>query len=475
MENELGIEPLVDDLSTSDEGFFTLDNSLNSSTESFVELASLTSSIHLQPNVKTVIYPSAVLPEISQESNSKQAVIQTTLCGISSFQGFKMMTSSSFKFNNKCVHGVTLKKEKAQSNMPRVSALTTKENCSKQSVLPKCPTILKHRRKDESLGKDLPVNVSPIKPLSFSPSRFLNRNGIDSIISSDIKASDEISRELVFPDCTFDIEDSGIGSSDGDASSPLSPPSFTSTPVSGRSKRKCLQKSYDCVPLSPEQTLSEGPLQSTPKNSEDSQGTKTPVIRKFLHESTPRTPTPFKCPASDIEHEGQDSLPSSSQSDHFLSPERDTCFKKPSPVGPHWSARKWKNNGRHRTQKTARKALVLEQDVPIASNIHALPDGVPTVNCLSTGTHFALMHTSECEPSALVGNKTVTERRVVVSGKKSVYCTRRRKQTDKKKDLDKRWVAVACGHSFDQKVMTEAAKRCLRRSSDSHLPYFKKL
>nr|CAB3262933.1 uncharacterized protein LOC100185371 [Phallusia mammillata] len=442
---------------TIDEGFYSFDCSFNStSSESFVDVTSLTSTSHQKPNFRTVVHTNKLLSD-SQGTTKLLNIPKPILCGISSFQRFNMHTNAL----------------KVRTNQfQEASAITVKvESCSdaKENIPKKlpCPNILKHNRKE--IRKNEPL-VSPIKTLSFSPSRFLNTSSGDLVSDA---SSCGVVKELSFASSSvLESEDSGIGCSY--TTDPLSPPSLTSTPVSSRSRRKSFQKQ---CPWSPTLSISlhdsDVPFQSTPKSSktDENQGNKTPLICKYLNESTPRTPTPFKCPSS-MEEEIELTEDSKHFDDSFLSPEREPCFKKPSPVGPDWPARRFRTMNRKRSQKTARKALMLEQEptanIPtdslLAERLHRYNDRVSTNNT-----------TADIEYSALVGNKTIVERQVSPRGKKLVFRTRQRRQSDQKSGLDKHWVAVACGHSFDQKVMTEAAKRCLRRNSSHHINYFKKL
>ncbi|XP_078494076.1 uncharacterized protein LOC100185371 [Ciona intestinalis] len=207
------------------------------------------------------------------------------LRGISSFQGFELSPPTN-SFLQKSFDSKSLENE----------SFTSKENKSNLSNY--CPNILKHVKKEPLLKGTSTPNSSPLKVLEFSPSRFLNTS------SEDLKTEAvglDVVRELSFS--SFDVEDSGISGSDGDVTAPISPPSLTSTPKGKRSRRKeSLTFLTPEIFSSPEFSGTKPPPEAEEEQEDNLM--KTPLIRRFLNESTPLTPTPFKCPVSKHETDG---------------------------------------------------------------------------------------------------------------------------------------------------------------------------
>ena len=315
------------------------------------------------------------------------------------------------------------------------------------------PNILK--RSDVSIHKDSsagPLVASPVKSLSFSPSRFLN-------VTKDVgvnKSEHDISKDLSFSHSSHNVEDSGIGSSDIDTTLPF--PSFSSTP---KSKTRCML--HQCIRAkSPSKDdalrFNAHLIQSTPKVTNRDEN-KSPTIQKYIDESVLQTPTPFKCSCDNQDIKAENLLISNIKHEENLLFVNDKFFKKPSPIP--YKQNRILNSGR---KKTARKALVLDHHK--IDRKKSLPRPSKQMGFLKVSNcqiKRLLFDDKSYDHSSLTEKTTVVEKRKITPIK-SVYYTRKRKAEAVLNNLSTQWVSVACGKSSDQRDMIAAAKRCLYRS-----------
>ncbi|XP_039251858.2 uncharacterized protein LOC120329326 isoform X1 [Styela clava] len=350
------------------------------------------------------------------------------------------------------------------------------------------PIILKKR--------DQPY-PEPIKNLPFSPSRFLNPD-----TNSSQSEKEKVTRDLNLSLCSHP-DDSGIETSvENDL---MFAKALTSTPICKKSRKRLitpLKSEIDAVsPLKfshlSESCFSEANTtllkynEHTSNDSGNETVFKTPVIRKYLNESGPRTPTPFKC-------EGKASEKDMGKTSNIgtFSPERFNLFNddKPLPMIGKLSPEVTKlgtlsQRVHPRSLKKARKALLLDQewsvheskplgvmgvqdDISLASR---LPDvnKVDHVGFIPFESPMSRSKIRVRNCSSLVDDGTVVESQKFKIGRKSFYTSHseivsRKEEVCKKWkssiELNKKWVAIACGHSEDQKSMTLAAKNYLRYS-----------
>ena len=292
------------------------------------------------------------------------------------------------------------------------------------------PTILKRTQKSKFLGQFSP---SPIKTLTFSPSRFLNIHKCNGFNTSSRCKENSL----------CNAEDSGIELFDCDTTALF--PSFTSTPRA-QSNRNIFQNS-----------LSTSPLHHRPATAGGERNdTHTPVIRKFLEESVLQTPTPFKC-SEERDNKAENLVLSELKYE-------DKLLLVGGPMVPCCRARKSTSKMETKARKLVRNSTcdlknktLLWPSVLKAGNAQSkfLKPSRPQVRC-SRKLPFAdsYDHSSLTERTAVVEKRRITPI-------KSIYFTRRRKHEEP--ILCRQWVDVACGSSSDQKDMIAAAKRCLYR------------
>lgn len=238
-----------------------------------------------------------------------------------------------------------------------------------------------------------------------------------------------------------------------------SPPSLTSTPISRR-KRDKLKKHVKTViwktpekitPFNIDEGMHSPTLQSTPKSPETSLCTTdsftSPSISRILNESSPYTPSPVKCPT--VNHDNQE--------DSLV---KKLCNAPSISVSPVL-----------RTRRSARKALKLEQEVcsPAMQNLIVSPVGLELTS--KPVAVAPLYSSSSSRQSTLIGKRVSIEKHDLPN--KSIYRTRLRSAKERKHvHLDKHWVSIACGNSINQRIMTEAAKRCLHRKRAKSFSFF---
>ncbi|CAK8673177.1 unnamed protein product [Clavelina lepadiformis] len=380
----------------------------------FLNLCNLYPGLLTNSTINTVVYPGGGLLTLDDccHDISEDEYFPPSL-GISSFQGFQMSSSNILSVNNRMMQQMSPVQQRMEVNANEEIDSFSKENIPKVKISNiSYPSILKHKCKDASF---ISPKSSPMKVLNFSPSRFLN-TGKERDRSASLSSCDVV-KEQTFSNSSFDVEDSGIGVSDGETTTPLSPPSLTSTPCT-KSRRKSSQQTMRNLLSSPEHgnvfsDVSSIPLQSTPICHEDESGIddfKTPLIRKFLNESAPRTPTPFKCP-DDSGNEEESSPKSEKKEEPIHSPPllSDDCFKRPSPVS--WKSKRLRDASvKNKSKKTARKVLHLESGNNIKRNLFKHEEKVSSA--ISFVNPSTLLHTNETDQSSLVDNKTVVKKTV---------------------------------------------------------------
>ena len=407
------------------------------------------------------------------------------LHGISSFRSFQVTSESVMSIKNIMESSVSNDHQTSVTDADiENSVFPGKENVqvptAKPNIAPR-PAILKHRRHSNNttvkleLEKHLfdawpcstpekSLSASPIKSLAFSPSRFFNTSGP---LHGDLSSSCTAVRELSFASTSSDeVEDSGVCCSETEATTPWSPPSLTSTPISSRKRDKLKKRAKTVIWKTPEKInthdIDEGmhsppAFQSTPKSPNAAVGKDdsftSPSISRILNESTPYTPSPFKCPNSISVNEEDSPMKKCSNDTSTASLDSPAL----------------------RTRRSARKALKLEQEVCTAGMQNVIVSPVClelTSKCISATPLYNSSSTSiSSGQSALIGEKVAVQKFDLRN--KSIYRTRSRSAKERKQvHLDKHWVSIACGNSINQRIMTEAAKRCLHRKRTKSMSYF---
>lgn len=298
----------------------------------------------------------------------------------------------------------------------------SEQNQKEMFVLSPCPTILKK----PLLEKKKLTEKSPVKPLTFSPSRFLN---------ADLSGSDKLDcsnkENISFP-CSI-VEDSGIALSDISSSM-----SLASTPQNKPQDNSLLTKIQTSFSNKKDHFSYFTPLQSTPKADYRITTNQTPLIQKFLNESVLQTPSPFKCPSNKLEV-------------------REISNKK----SPTPTLKKVKK------KKCVRKALIHEHGFAFDCD-KIRKNQLKNEDFASPIMKFAKLSSRLCskmpfiklhDNSNLIEHSTVVEKKKITPVK-SVYFTRR-SNNNRSFTLNNQWVSVACGRTTDQIEMVAAAKRCL--------------
>ena len=328
--------------------------------------------------------------------------------------------------------------------------LTSLNSETKSSSCSSHPNIL--RRSEVCKDRDETTsNVSPVKSLSFSPSRFFNIIRNDEISGGEQENSKEL---LLSGSCSNSVEDSGIGASDIDTTLPLH--SFSSTPRSKQHSRLSHWNNDKSPGREHTLNFNVNLVQSTPKSTNPDKNN-TPTIQKFIDESVMDTPSPFKFSRSQF-RKAENVLIKDLKLEEKLMFVEDDFFKRPSPI--MFKRNKYETSGR---KKSARKALVLDHFIhnnksPQLST--KKKDGFLKVSC--SQIKRLSFRKSSYDHSSLTEKTAVVEKRKITPVK-SVYYTRKRKG-ETKMYLSNQWVSVACGKSSDQKDMIAAAKRCLYRN-----------
>jgi len=464
----------------------------NGNYESFIDLSELAVNSHLKGHaqITTTIYESKTAvkhgrgrkPRAKRQASKINHKSSTrSRHGISSFQAFNVTTESVMS-----IRSIMQK----QVGLPAAAPLISRTNSSYQNSrqLPHSriikvgrnekenvplnnnrrtkrgkfrPTILKCRKnpvKNRIVGSN-----SPIKNLTFSPSRFLNTSTLTNSDHHKKPSQSDTSKELSFDDDPFSIEDSGfVGNCDSDISSSFLPPSLTSTPIS--KKRNGSKAS-----TSPDFLFPSSNSLSFYDNSSDCEDLTWLVDSNtsLADETTDSSYSNLISEPSTSILKQEDELPTkdSTFSDiHFSFNDQFSVFDPDDlesinlvPLGNDQNM-KIDHQSKAASQslrKSVRKSLILEE--------------FSSINTPSSSPHISSPNLSQTisnlnyEQSTLIGDKTVVERRVLAPGKKSIYRTWPKRISEKGIVFDKNWVQIACGRSFDQKVMTEAAKRCLRK------------
>jgi len=474
--------------------------------DSFVDFTELAVNSHLkgQACITTTIYESKTSSRNSRTRRSKskrhsskcsQKSVSRSRHGISSFQSFNVTSESVMSIRNimEKQQNVTstLIKRTNTSYFVKQSRSSNSEKPGKENVMPRRmkkrgkfrPTILKGRMKDGRAKKFSGVNQSnsPIKTLTFSPSRFLNTSTLTGSEEVAKQPQCDILKDLSFDENPFDIEDSGIGGYENDTSGPLLfPPSLTSTPISRRrAGHKHSDKADTSLSLdlpffdSSECDDLNWLLDSTASLSEGIPDTSRTALMSNASDPCPSA-TFFdsdECPNDSTFCD----IPPFSFSDDFSSfdlDDLDSINLYPldfNQTVDHESPLKVKT-AQPTMKKTARKSLVLDDNVFTndTPKFTVSRSDSAAKSLFKTSTQSNLQQTVanlSYEQSTLVGSKTVVEKRILAPGsKKSVFRTRpKRLHGEKLAYFDKHWVQVACGRTLDQRVMTEAARRCLRK------------
>lgn len=341
-----------------------------------------------------------------------------------------------------------------------------------------CPNILKKTAKKEQCLQD------PIQKLPFSPSRFLNASVGATSSSSLANITKDLNLSLV-----SHADDSGIENvTCTDADSLFSLPSLTSTPICKKSHRLLTPSRKNNQLTSPQKlagALSTSCISASCESLVDNCVTnmqldsgadtifKTPLIRRYLNESVPFTPTPFKCGSIDEENDSNYNtrLSTSILRANTDKDEVNFCLTSSPTVRVLGESSRSRN-----LEKKARKSLVLDrdwskpsnplpprEDFPLAvrlSDAYKASDPVGFVTLEPLLTSKGKIRTQRL--SGLLDKRTVVKR----LSKKS-FITSSRKfaavQSVKSFKLDKKWVAIACGQTEDQKSMTHAAKKYLAK------------
>lgn len=350
--------------------------------------------------------------------------------GISSFKGFILSS------NNSCENIFALQSENGRKiSINRINyEKNDKENKNSQPALElplAFPNILRHKRSNFNLTT---LSDSPLKALTFSPSKFFNRSRVDELVLSDYSTHDFLSSSIC------DLEDSGIVLSENDAVCPISGLPLTSTPSS--SSRQKFQQTLK-IPFDEElhvksdfesisKTLNER------KNDEQLQIEKSiesPVVHRFLKLSVPRTPTPFK------------NVPDISQTSDCilaeLSNESSTVKKENGfEIVQHGLESKVESNSSKESicKNSFRRTLFDRK------------------KCKSENSYFEVPTSHN---HVLAENKLCLKRKNALSFGKSICVTKKSKELLKFTPMTSRWVNVACGQSNDQRLMTAAAKQYL--------------
>ena len=333
--------------------------------------------------------------------------------GISSFQNFVLPKSLNLSSGSIVVaHNSSFDDTSLCSDVTGGDVTFTDDIVS----TPSYPNILRHKRNDLKKHSNL---GSPIKTLTFSPSKFLNTSTGEVIEKLDT------SKELSMSHCVSDTEDSGIVLPDSTMNEIVSGIPLTSTP-SSKSRRKSTQHVFEIH--------SENSNCSSSSPIENKDFSETPLVRKFIRNSAPRTPTPFKCPS-----EGQIFLRtkiknSVKQGNLSASSSPATGYHRKEMVGCKVLSRKMK-----------KKAVKLE---PIGNFRRTLFSDNNTICKIEPGL---------LELSHLNANDNVFSSVKQESVGKTCHFPKKNGTISTK--LNKTWVSVACGQTYDQKMMTAAAKK----------------
>ena len=342
-------------------------------------------------------------------SNKSKCNLKRTPIGISGFQNFIWLKSENISSESAVIFTTNDKTE----NFLTASSTTEdqKEQDGKTLALPVVyPNILRHSQK-----KLLTHNISsPIKTLTFSPSKFLNGSHNETIDKGDMELNLDFSTTIG--------EDSGIVISDCDSS--LLP--LTSTPSS---RRKSPHHNVD-VHLDHDDVFS---------STQEKDHGETPQIEKFLNESMPRTPTPFKCPnlQSDSKRTNPDPILTTAGSygvlplPHKISSDL-LCI---SPDAIKEESKKISN------VRKMRKSLALENNFR-----RTLFDETKKFKKHKSCSSIPRKNDEEFQQNEMLSGRFI-----------NLSQDARRSDAN----LNQEWVSVACGRSYDQVLMTAAAKSYL--------------
>ena len=352
---------------------------------------------------------------------SKTATDESCL-GISSFHHFKLpqhlgIPSGSIFVGLQAIskdENVSLSVEK-KLNIPDEVAST-----------PPYPNILRHCRSDLRKPK---LFSSPMKSLTFSPSKFFNTSDSPACEKNDL----DNSRNISMLGCVSDVDDSGISIldttlADDDEVVPLS-----STP----SFQSCRKSSPQNVLL---QSFSFDSSFDTSESNEYGKSFKEiPQLEAFLHTSAPQTPTPIKFPCgvnSSMTEETisfQTTASTSGNDDcNLLSDIEDCKISSLSQIVAANSA-------------TANQSCRFRRSLFDANN-----------NCKKKKKLIKIEYRSSVNGKKLFLRKHKATPNGMFVRKPSIRAKRERTTS-----LTDQWVSVACGRSYDQKLMTAAAKKCM--------------
>ena len=346
--------------------------------------------------------------------------------GISSFKGFIILSA----LNTSCGNISVIHHNSNKSVSFNITNNSESNSNLMSSLALPCPNILRPKRMNLKLNA---LSHSPMKALTFSPSKFLNRKETKELIEE----QPESSNQVLFSSSTYNLEDSGIVLTESDIHCALPKMPLTSTPSS--SSRQKFDQSFE-TQLDLEVCCDTSPLQSSP-NTQLKQSTETPALHKFLKASVLRTPTPFKCNKS-----------LSNQSDMVLS------------------------NSVHRPiEVTDTKSQVVTATLKVSPALHVTSSsscktGNLSVKSSQSNSFRRILFDQECkvEKSSFefqkrmqLNNKPIFKKENASCFGKPITVTKKSKDQFKLTPLTSPWVNVACGQSFDQKVMTAAAKQCL--------------
>ena len=382
-------------------------------------LQSADSSSTSSPELKAVSLPLKACPTVVEDS-----CLTTEPCfGISSFHHFRLPKSFHVPSGSIFI-GIQTKSNEQCSTQD--NSIEVESNCTEDlSSSPIYPNILRHNRNDLKKSKLL---GSPMKTLTFSPSKFLNTSANENCD----KLSLDFSKDISMSSNLSDVEDSGIVVSDSSLVEDIGLMPLTSTP-SSRSRRKSPQQFIEM--------LSENDKHSCKASRHleiEKPFIETPQIKKFLNTSVPKTPTPIKFPSSSevsLKQEkgllkGVESIRHSSNYFNELHNVMDTTSLinkadlKAKTTGQGCRFRRNLFDEDSRDKNEPRKLLKIECRNSI------------------NGKKVILKKHKTAPYGKIASSKTVVRRERAAS-------------------LSDKWVSVACGRSYDQRIMTAAAKKCM--------------
>jgi len=267
---------------------------------------------------------------------------------------------------------------------------------------------------------------SPIKNLTFSPSKFLNTSTMGNDLSDKLLL--DTSKDGSVSSNVSDVDDSGIVVSDVTLSDEIGVMPLTSTP-SASSRRKP-QKLFENL----NKTVDHSTDSSENFDSENCY-IKTPQIRKFLNTSVPKTPTPIKFP----------------KSSEVLIKQENGSVKKLVCKSFSASMCNERSNNVYKS-RTNSNTSVADQSCHFRRNLF-------NENHNFDKEKIKLIKI-ECK-SSLNCRKLILKKHKTVPYEKMVPVGINKNKRERTTSLNDQWVSIACGRSHDQRIMTVAAKKCM--------------